>query len=114
MAEIEDRLRPQDGLSDFFISFARMEPNPQERGAAIFTFRVTPPGEHDSPLDFSFSVSARSDPGYGLDHMMLGAYDGMIDVLRHLLYQTDRLRSDHETRLAQLTQPTTNKQETTA
>jgi hypothetical protein len=114
MAEIEDRLTPQDGLSDFFISFARMEPNPQERGSAIFTFRVTPPGQYDSPLEFSIAVSARSDPGYGLDHMMLGAYDGMIDVLGHLLYQTDRLRSHHETRLAQLTQPTTNKKETSA
>jgi hypothetical protein len=111
MAEIEDRLVPKDGLSNFFISFARMEPDPKERGAAIFTFRVTPPGEHDSPLEFSFSVSARSDPGYGLDHMMLRADEGMIDVLRHLLYQTDRLRLHHETRLAQLNQSAKNKKE---
>lgn len=89
MTEIEDRLKPRDGLNNYAIAFARMQP--QARGGAEFVFNVT---DSMQPVaEFSIIIQSR---GQGLDQMMVEAHDAMIDILRQLVFRADKSRAQYE------------------
>lgn len=89
MPEVEDRLKPRDGLNNYAIAFARMQP--QARGDAEFVFRVSDSMQPISEL--SVVVQPR---GQGLDQMMVEAHDMVIDILRQLLFRADKSRANYE------------------
>jgi hypothetical protein len=88
MPEIEDRLLPSDGLNNYNVFLARLEIEPQ--GSAQFTFSLThsmmPLGELVVPVAFQ---------GQGLDRMAVEAHDGLLDILRQLMFRADKARSNH-------------------
>ena len=88
MTEIEERLVPRDGLNNYHVFLARMELEPQ--GNAQFTFSLThsmlPIGELVVPVVFH---------GQGLDRMAVEAHDGVLDILRQLMFRADKARSNH-------------------
>ena len=87
--EIEDRLKPRDGLNNYAIAFARM--TPQARGGAEFVFNVT-----DSMQPISEIAVLVQPRGQGLDQMMVEAHDAIIDILRQLVFRADKSRANHE------------------
>jgi hypothetical protein len=89
MPEIEDRMKPRDGLNNFSIAFARMQP--QARGGAEFVFNLTDSMQPVSEL--SVLIQFR---GQGLDQMMVEAHDAVIDILRQLLFRADKSRANYE------------------
>jgi hypothetical protein len=97
MAEIDDRLVPENNLSNCDICFSRM--TALTDGIAEFEFRIS---VGDKSLHIPVIVPPQNQ---GLDHMMVDAHDVMIDILRQLLYRVDKQRSYYENRLAQLRQP---------
>jgi hypothetical protein len=89
MAEIEDRLVPQDGLNNYNIVLSRMEL--PTHGSARFTFALT-----DSMLsvaELHVNIPASSQ---GLDRMTVTAHDAVIDILRQLVFRADKARATHE------------------
>ncbi len=86
MPEIEDRLLPCDGLNNYNVFLTRMDLEPQ--GSAQFTFSVThsmmPIGE------FVVPVAAQAQ---GLDRMAVEAHDGLLDILRQLMFRADKART---------------------
>jgi hypothetical protein len=88
MPEIEDRLLPSDGLNNYNVFLARLEIEPQ--GSTKFTFSLThsmmPLGELVVPVAFH---------GQGLDRMAVEAHDGLLDILRQLMFRADKARSNH-------------------
>jgi hypothetical protein len=89
MPEIEDRLKPRDGLNNHSIAFARM--TPQARGGAEFVFNIT-----DSMQPVSELAVIILPKGQGLDHMMVEAHDAIIDILRQLIFRADKSRANYE------------------
>ncbi|MEJ0046843.1 MAG: hypothetical protein WDN04_12565 [Rhodospirillales bacterium] len=89
MPQIEDRLRPRDGLNNHSIAFARM--TPQARGGAEFVFNISDSMQPVSEL--TVIIPAR---GQGLDQMMVEAHDAIIDILRQLIYRADKSRANYE------------------
>jgi len=89
MPDIEDRLRPRDGLNNYAIAFARMQP--QARGGAEFVFNLT-----DSMQPVSELSVIITSKGQGLDQMMVEAHDAVIDILRQLLFRADKSRAQYE------------------
>ena len=89
MAEIEDRLAPQDGLNNYNILLTRMDL--PTHGSACFTFALT-----DSMLTLAeLQVSVPAN-GQSLDRMTVIAHDSMIDILRQLIFRADKARATHE------------------
>jgi hypothetical protein len=86
--EIEDRLKPRDGLNNYAIAFARM--TPQARGGAEFVFNVT-----DSMQPVSELAVLVQPRGQGLDQMMVEAHDSIIDILRQLIFRADKSRANY-------------------
>jgi len=86
---IDDRLTPRDGLNNYAIAFARMQP--QARGGAEFVFNVT-----DSMQPISELAVIIPSRGQGLDQMMVEAHDGVIDILRQLIFRADKSRATYE------------------
>lgn len=88
MQLIEDRLAPCDGLNNYNVFLARLDLESQS--TAQFTFSVThsmmPVGE------FSVSVAAH---GQSLDRMAVDAHDGLIDILRQLIFRAEKARLAH-------------------
>ena len=89
MPDMEDRMKPRDGLNNYSIAFARMQP--QARGGAEFVFNVTDSMQPVS--EFAVLVQFR---GQGLDQMMVEAHDGLIDILRQLMFRADKSRANYE------------------
>jgi len=89
MPDIDDRLRPRDGLNNYAIAFARMQP--QARGGAEFVFNVT-----DSMQPVSELAVIITSKGQGLDQMMVEAHDAIIDILRQLVFRADKSRAQYE------------------
>ncbi len=89
MPEIEDRLKPRDGLNNYAIAFARM--TPQARGGAEFVFNIT-----DSMQPISEIAVLIQPRGQGLDQMMVEAHDLIIDILRQLIFRADKSRANYE------------------
>ena len=89
MPDIEDRMKPRDGLNNYSIAFARMQP--QARGGAEFVFNVTDSMQPVSEL--SVLVQFR---GQGLDQMMVEAHDAVIDILRQLMFRADKSRQNYD------------------
>ena len=87
--EIEDRMKPRDGLNNYSIAFARMQP--QARGGAEFVFNLTDSMQPISEL--SVLIAFR---GQGLDQMMVEAHDAVIDILRQLMFRADKSRANYE------------------
>jgi hypothetical protein len=91
MPFIDDRLTPRDGLNDYTIAFARMQPQPQSRGGAEFVFAIS---ESMKPVcELGVVISSR---GQGLDQMMVEAHDSVIDILRQLVFRADKSRIGYE------------------
>ncbi|HTZ69382.1 MAG TPA: hypothetical protein VMB71_01925 [Acetobacteraceae bacterium] len=91
MPLIDDRLTPRDGLNNYAIAFARMQPQPQTRGGAEFVFAIS---DSMQPVcELSVTMVAR---GQGLDQMMVEAHDAVIDILRQLVFRADKSRSGYE------------------
>ena len=91
MPLIDDRLTPRDGLNNYAIAFARMEPQPHTRGGLEFIFSIS---ESMQPLcELSVTVASR---GSGLDQSMVEAHDAVIDILRQLVFKADKARTAHE------------------
>jgi hypothetical protein len=88
MSEVEDRLKPRDGLNNYSIAFARMQS--QARGGAEFVFNVT-----DSMQPVSELAVLIQFRGQGLDQMMVEAHDQVIDILRQLMFRADKSRANH-------------------
>jgi hypothetical protein len=86
---IEDRLAPCDGLNNYNVYLARMEL--ELNGGAQFTFSVT----HSMLPVGEFSVSVPST-GQGMDRMAVEAHDGLIDILRQLLFRAEKARLSHQ------------------
>jgi hypothetical protein len=86
---IDDRLTPRDGLNNYAIAFARMQP--QARGGAEFVFNVT-----DSMQPISELAVIIPSRGQGLDQMMVEAHDNVIDILRQLIFRADKSRATYE------------------
>jgi hypothetical protein len=88
MSEIEERLLPRDGLNNYNVFLARLELEPQ--GNAQFTFSLThsmmPIGELVVPVVFH---------GQSLDRMAIEAHDGVLDILRQLMFRADKARTNH-------------------
>jgi hypothetical protein len=59
-------------------------------GGAQFTFSVT----HSMLPVGEFSVSVPST-GQGMDRMTVEAHDGLIDILRQLLFRAEKARLNH-------------------
>ena len=89
MPDVEDRMKPRDGLNNYSIAFARMQP--QARRGAEFVFNVTDSMQPISEL--SVLIAFR---GQGLDQMMVEAHDAVIDILRQLLFRADKSRGNYE------------------
>ncbi len=89
MPDIEDRLRPRDGLNNYAIGFARMQR--QARGDAEFVFHVT-----DSMNPVSELAVVITNKGQSLDQMMVEAHDTIIDILRQLVFRADKSRANYE------------------
>ncbi len=89
MPVIDDRLTPRDGLNNYAIAFARMQP--QARGGAEFVFNVT-----DSMQPISELAVIIPSRGQGLDQMMVEAHDCVIDILRQLIFRADKSRATYE------------------
>ncbi len=89
MPMIEDRLVPCDGLNNYNVYLARMEI--ELNGGAQFTFSVT----HSMLPVGEFSVSVPST-GQGMDRMAVEAHDGLIDILRQLLFRAEKARLAHQ------------------
>jgi hypothetical protein len=87
--EIDDRMTPRDGLNNYSIAFARMQP--QARGGAEFVFNVT-----DSMQPVSELCVLVQFRGQGLDQMMVEAHDAVIDILRQLMFRADKSRLNYE------------------
>jgi len=88
---IDDRLTPRDGLNDYTIAFARMQPQPQTRGGAEFVFTIS---ESMKPVcELAVTIVSR---GQGLDQMMVEAHDSVIDILRQLVFRADKSRQGYE------------------
>ena len=88
MSDMEDRLKPRDGLNNYSIAFARM--HSQARGGAEFVFNVTDSMQPVS--EFAVLVQSR---GQSLDEMMVEAHDSVIDILRQLMFRADRSRANY-------------------
>jgi len=89
MSEVEDRLKPRDGLNNYSIAFARMQS--QARGGAEFVFNVT-----DSMQPVSELAVLVQFRGQGLDQMMVEAHDQVIDILRQLVFRADKSRANYD------------------
>jgi hypothetical protein len=88
MPTIEDRLVPCDGLNNYNVYLTRMDL--ELHGGAQFTFAVT----HSMLPVGEFSVSVNST-GQGMDRMTVDAHDGLIDILRQLLFRAEKARQAH-------------------
>jgi len=97
MAEVDDRLVPEDNRNDCDIGFSQM--TALRGGSAEFQFMISVSGKS---LYVPVIVPAQNA---GLDQMMVYAHDEMIDILRQLLYRVDQQRSYYQNILAQLSQP---------
>ena len=88
MPEIEDRLIPCDGLNNYNVFLARVDLEAQ--GSAQFTFSLThsmmPIGELVVPVTYQ---------GQSLDRMAVDAHDGVLDILRQLMFRADKARTAH-------------------
>jgi len=88
MPEIEDRLLPRDGLNTYNVFLARMDLAAQ--GSAQFTFAVT---QSMMPLcELTVGVPFQ---GQSLDRMAVDAHDGLVDILRQLIFRADKARASH-------------------
>jgi hypothetical protein len=88
MPIIEDRLVPADGLNNYNVYLTRMDL--ELNGGAQFTFSVT----HSMLPVGEFSVTVNST-GQGMDRMAVDAHDGLIDILRQLLFRAEKARQAH-------------------
>jgi hypothetical protein len=88
MPIIEDRLVPCDGLNNYNVYLTRMDL--ELHGGAQFTFAVT----HSMLPVGELSVSVAST-GQGMDRMAVDAHDGLIDILRQLLFRAEKARQAH-------------------
>lgn len=89
MPNVEDRLKPRDGLNNYAIAFSRMQS--QARGGAEFVFSVT---DSMQPIsEFSVLIQFK---GQGLDQMMVEAHDQVIDILRQLIFRADKSRANYD------------------
>ena len=88
MPIIEDRLAPCDGLNNYNVYLTRMDI--ELHGGAQFNFSVT----HSMLPVGEFSVSV-AGTGQGMDRMAVEAHDGLIDILRQLLFRADKARQAH-------------------
>ncbi len=88
MPVIEDRLVPCDGLNNYNVYLARMEL--ELNGGARFTFSVT----HSMLPVGEFTVNVAGS-GQGMDRMAVSAHDGLIDILRQLLFRAEKARNAH-------------------
>ncbi len=89
MPMIEDRLVPCDGLNNYNVYLTRMEL--QLHGGAQFTFSVT----HSMLPVAEFNVSV-AGMGQGMDRMAVEAHDALIDILRQLMFRTEKARQAHQ------------------
>lgn len=89
MAEIEDRLAPQDGLNNYNIVLSRMDL--PTHGSARFTFALT-----DSMLPLAELQVSVPAGGQSLDRMTVTAHDALIDILRQLVFRADKARAAHD------------------
>ncbi len=88
MADIEDRLLPRDGLNNYNVFLARLELEAQ--GSAQFTFSLT-----HSMLPIGELVVGVPYQGQSLDRMAVEAHDGLLDILRQLMFRADKVRAVH-------------------
>jgi hypothetical protein len=88
MPEIEDRLVPTDGLNNYNVFLARMDLEAQV--TAQFTFSVT-----HSMMPIGEFVVTVPHQGQSLDRMAVDAHDGLVDILRQLMFRADKARSAH-------------------
>ena len=75
MTEVDDRLVPQDGLSDWGVGCWRMT-TLRGRAAIEFQFEIS---ALNQSIYVPVIVPVQKDQG--LDHMMVQAHDEMIDIL---------------------------------
>lgn len=85
---IEDRLVPCDGLNNYNVYLARMEL--ELNGGGEYTFSVT----HSMQPVGEFSVNI-AGVGQSMDRMAVEAHDGLIDILRQLLFRAEKARQMH-------------------
>jgi len=88
MPIIEERLVPCDGLNNYNVYLTRMDL--ELHGGAQFTFAVT----HSMLPVGEFNVNVAST-GQGMDRMAVDAHDGLIDILRQLLFRAEKARQAH-------------------
>jgi hypothetical protein len=88
MPEIEDRLLPCDGLNNYNVFLARVDLESQ--GTAQFTFSLT----HSMMAIGEFVVGVIHQ-GQSLDRMAVDAHDGLLDILRQLMFRADKARTAH-------------------
>ena len=88
MAEIEDRLLPCDGLNNYNVFLKHLDLESQ--GTAQFTFSVT-----HSMLPIGEFLVAVPHQGQSLDRLAVDAHDGLLDILRQLMFRADKARTAH-------------------
>jgi hypothetical protein len=89
MADIDDRLVPQDGLNSYHVVLARMDL--ATRGSAHFTFAIT-----SALLPVAELTVEVPATGQSLDRMTVDAHDALIDILRQLLFRAEAARRHHD------------------
>lgn len=95
MVDVEDRLAPMDGVSNFDVSLGAVFPT--ER-ATTFRFWIEERDKtggivNDNNVALSFDVFPGPD---GLDGMYARAHELLIDALRQMLYRAEKGRRGHE------------------
>ena len=89
MAEIEERLVPRDGLNNYNVVLSRLDM--PTHGGAQFTFAVT-----NSMLPVAELAVNVPAMGQSLDRMTMEAHDALIDIMRQLMFRTEKARAHHE------------------
>jgi|GEM_PF-2677631 len=89
LAEIDDRLLPQDGLNTYHVTLLRVDLATQ--GTALFTFAITESMLPTAELQVSVPTNGQS-----LDRMTVEAHDALIDILRQLIFRADKARTNHD------------------
>lgn len=92
MVDIEDRLAPAEGVSDFRVELGAVISD-KRTGNAVFRFDIEQdgiPGEKPEKIaSLDFYVESKADGLYGL---YTRAHDHLIDALRQMLHEADTHR----------------------
>jgi hypothetical protein len=92
-------LTPMEGLSDFWIEFEKLEA--AGRGNSIVTFKIVRvvSDREEFQANFSFHVQAEND---GASGQIARAYDSVIDAMRQMIFQADKVRAHYKKEAAQI------------